>query len=114
MLLPKGTRIDVLITYDNSADNPRNPCSPPRRVQWGTGSFDEMGSVNFMMLPLTDEVDVEGQQRMAEAIKSAVQKVATSDAMKRYAAEQKRSWRIRRARARTPAPRAERRRDGKW
>jgi hypothetical protein len=90
ILLPKGTRIDVAITYDNSAANPRNPCNPPRRVQWGTGSFDEMGSVNFMMLPVSDEVDVEARQRMAEAIKGAVQKVASSDAMKRYAAEQKR------------------------
>lgn len=33
--LPKGTKIDVTITWDNSADNPHNPCNPPRRVQWG-------------------------------------------------------------------------------
>ena len=31
--LPKGTRIDVTITYDNSAENPRNPISPPRRAR---------------------------------------------------------------------------------
>ena len=29
VVLPKGTRIDVRITYDNSADNPRNPSNPP-------------------------------------------------------------------------------------
>ena len=90
VFLPKGTRIDISISYDNSADNPRNPCNPPRRVQWGTGSFDEMGSVNFMMVPVSNEVDVEQQQRMAAAIKGAIEKVAASDAMKRYAAEQKR------------------------
>jgi hypothetical protein len=45
--LPKGTRIDVRITYDNSADNPRNPSSPPKRAWWGEQSYDEMGSVAF-------------------------------------------------------------------
>jgi hypothetical protein len=59
-------------------------------VQWGTGSFDEMGSVNFLMVPVSNEVDAEQQQRIAAAIKGAIEKVAASDAMKRYAAEQKR------------------------
>jgi hypothetical protein len=45
--LPKGTRIDVAITYDNSAENPRNPISPPRRALFGEQSFDEMGAVTF-------------------------------------------------------------------
>jgi hypothetical protein len=45
--LPKGTRIDATITYDNSADNPRNPISPPRRAVFGEQSFDEMGAVLF-------------------------------------------------------------------
>jgi hypothetical protein len=43
--LPKGTRLDVVISYDNSAANRRNPSSPPRRVTWGEQSTDEMGSV---------------------------------------------------------------------
>jgi mono/diheme cytochrome c family protein len=45
--LPKGTRIDATVTYDNSADNPRNPISPPKRALWGEQSFDEMGMVGF-------------------------------------------------------------------
>jgi mono/diheme cytochrome c family protein len=45
--LPKGTRIDVTITYDNSTDNPRNPSNPPRRAVFGEQSFDEMGAVLF-------------------------------------------------------------------
>ncbi|MFN0108817.1 MAG: hypothetical protein ACKVZH_08180 [Blastocatellia bacterium] len=48
--LPKGTRLDVRITYDNTADNPRNPSSPPKRVTWGEGSFDEMGSMSLMVV----------------------------------------------------------------
>jgi hypothetical protein len=45
--LPKGTRIDVAITYDNTAENPRNPSNPPRRAVFGEQSFDEMGAVTF-------------------------------------------------------------------
>lgn len=45
--LPKDTRIDVVITYDNTADNPANPYSPPRRIFWGQESTDEMGSLIF-------------------------------------------------------------------
>jgi hypothetical protein len=45
--LPKGTVIDVVMTYNNSAENPANPFSPPKRIKWGTASTDEMGSVIF-------------------------------------------------------------------
>jgi hypothetical protein len=41
--LPKGTRIETEIAYDNSSDNPNNPSSPPRRVTFGQQSTDEMG-----------------------------------------------------------------------
>lgn len=43
--LPKGTRIDVKIGWDNSTDNPRNPKNPPRRVKWGLQSQEEMGGI---------------------------------------------------------------------
>jgi hypothetical protein len=42
LLLPKGTRISLEATYDNSALNPNNPSSPPKRVRWGEESTDEM------------------------------------------------------------------------
>ncbi len=48
--LPKGTKLDVRISYDNSADNPRNPTSPPRRVRWGKESTDEMGSMTLQVV----------------------------------------------------------------
>ncbi|MBO0799353.1 MAG: hypothetical protein J2P31_11085, partial [Blastocatellia bacterium] len=48
--LPKGTRLNVRITYDNSADNPRNPSSPPKRVRWGEGSTDEMGGISLQVV----------------------------------------------------------------
>ena len=46
-ILPRGTRIDVTLTYDNSSDNPRNPISPPRRAIFGEQSLDEMGTIGF-------------------------------------------------------------------
>ena len=52
VMLPKGARIDVRIQYDNSADNPRNPNQPPKRVRWGEESFSEMGAVSLIAMPV--------------------------------------------------------------
>lgn len=40
--LPKGSKIDIETVYDNSADNPNNPNSPPKVVTWGEETTDEM------------------------------------------------------------------------
>jgi thiol-disulfide isomerase/thioredoxin/mono/diheme cytochrome c family protein len=40
--LPKGTRIDLEASYDNSAENPFNPSKPPKRVLFGNDTTDEM------------------------------------------------------------------------
>jgi mono/diheme cytochrome c family protein len=80
--LPKGTRIDVTISYDNSEDNPRNPCSPPRRVQWGLQSTDEMGGVRFQMVPASDAAEAE-MQKAAAGIRAAVAKMAQSEAVQK-------------------------------
>ena len=40
-LLPRGTRIECLAVYDNSASNPRNP-DPSATVTWGPQTWDEM------------------------------------------------------------------------
>jgi mono/diheme cytochrome c family protein len=45
--LPKGTRLDVAIAYDNSSQNHNNPNSPPKRVTFGQQSTDEMGSMSI-------------------------------------------------------------------
>lgn len=39
--LPKGTRVDIVAKYDNSADNPNNP-DPDRPVGFGVQTTDEM------------------------------------------------------------------------
>jgi len=43
--LPQGTTITMRYSYDNSAGNPHNPHHPPRRVQYGPESTDEMGDL---------------------------------------------------------------------
>lgn len=49
--LPKDTVLEVEIHWDNSAENPRNPSSPPIRVQWGEQTKDEMGSISLIAVP---------------------------------------------------------------
>ena len=53
-VLPKGTTLEVQYTFDNSADNPRNPQQPPTRVLWGQWSKDEMGDLWIQMLTRDD------------------------------------------------------------
>jgi hypothetical protein len=49
--LPKGTRLDAEVHWDNSASNVHNPSSPPIAVTWGEQSKDEMGSVSLIAVP---------------------------------------------------------------
>ena len=40
-VLPKGTRIECMAHFDNSANNPANP-DPTKEVRWGDQSWEEM------------------------------------------------------------------------
>jgi uncharacterized protein (TIGR03437 family) len=60
--LPKGTRLDGELTYDNSANNYRNPNTPPKRVQWGENSTDEMGSLLLNVVP-KNQADISTLQK---------------------------------------------------
>jgi mono/diheme cytochrome c family protein len=42
VFVPKGSKVHIEAVYDNSADNPRNPNSPPKMVTWGEQTSDEM------------------------------------------------------------------------
>jgi hypothetical protein len=54
--LPKGTRIDLVYTFDNSENNPHNPVHPPVHIHWGEETKDEMALVFLtVLLPTTDE-----------------------------------------------------------
>jgi Tfp pilus assembly protein PilF len=59
--LPKGSRLAMRFVYDNSADNPRNPFQPPRRIVWGQNTSDEMGDLWVQLVPVrNDEVALLG------------------------------------------------------
>jgi tetratricopeptide (TPR) repeat protein len=51
LFLPRGTVLTMQYTYDNSAENVRNPHHPPRRVMFGMHSSDEMGELWLQVLP---------------------------------------------------------------
>ena len=53
--LPKGTRLETEMSYDNSATNPHNPTTPPVRVKWGPMSTDEMGSITLQVVATREE-----------------------------------------------------------
>jgi len=50
--LPKGTLLESIHRFDNSANNPDNPSSPPREVGEGWYTFDEMCILYFNLLLL--------------------------------------------------------------
>jgi hypothetical protein len=53
--LPAGTKLDVLISWDNSDSNPRQPTHPPKEVRWGPRSEDEMGTITLAVMCNTDD-----------------------------------------------------------
>lgn len=72
--LPTGTKLHVMITYDNSAENPRNPTNPPKKVMWGEGSTDEMGSMSLMVVAANEPELGQLQRDFAQHIRrSALQ-----------------------------------------
>ncbi|HVG72345.1 MAG TPA: hypothetical protein VM819_15630 [Vicinamibacterales bacterium] len=90
VVLPKGTRIDVRITYDNSASNPRNPSNPPKRVWWGEESTDEMGSVSFGLIPVRKEDEPEWAQFAGQQLKGTLLAAGQNGTLQRLAASQSR------------------------
>lgn len=60
-----GTKLVLEGLHDNSADNPRNPFQPPRRVKFGEQTTDEMTAALLQVVP-ADEASMEkfpAQQR---------------------------------------------------
>lgn len=49
MRIPKGTRLKLSATFDNSANNPKNP-DPSKAIRWGDNTVDEMmdGWIEFV------------------------------------------------------------------
>jgi len=86
--LPKGTRIDVKITYNNSADNPRNPRNPPKEVWWGEQSYDEMGSISFAVTTNNREDQLTLAQLLRERTRTSVARAILDGTVTRLRKEQ--------------------------
>ena len=84
--LPKGTRIDVTITYDNSTENPRNPSNPPRRAVFGEQSFDEMGALLFDFELLNKAEMPAVEQVLGQRFKEAIQVAGKNGTLGRFLA----------------------------
>ena len=53
--LPKGTKLSMHFTYDNSDANIGNPNHPPKRVGYGPQSSDEMAELWLQLLPKSQQ-----------------------------------------------------------
>ncbi|HMJ65466.1 MAG TPA: tetratricopeptide repeat protein, partial [Candidatus Binatia bacterium] len=51
VFLPKGTKLGMRYTFDNSTNNVQNPNNPPKRVTYGLNTTDEMAELWFQVLP---------------------------------------------------------------
>ena len=63
MHLPKGTKVSLRYSYDNSEENPLNPNHPPARVTGGNRSSDEMCHLWLQVLPVNFD-PAQGDPRM--------------------------------------------------
>lgn len=74
VVLPKGTRLSMEYVYDNSAQNPRNPDRPPRRVFWGQRTVDEMGDLWFQLVPRnnTERATLNAQTQRKMTLEDAI------------------------------------------
>jgi Flp pilus assembly protein TadD len=67
--LPAGTTISMRFTYDNSADNIRNPNQPPKRVAAGNRASDEMAHLWLQVLPReTSDTTIDPRLQIQEAL----------------------------------------------
>jgi len=60
--LPKGAKVVMEYTYDNSTNNARNPNNPPQLVRYGMNSTDEMGELWLQVIMKTQQ-DLAALQR---------------------------------------------------
>jgi len=65
--LPAGTRLESRVVWDNSAESTKNPVVPPVRVRWGFESFDEMGSIDLLVIPEGGKKDAEAAMKKLKA-----------------------------------------------
>lgn len=55
LTLPAGTRVAIEYTFDNSAENPRNPHTPPHLIMPGLTFMEEMATLWLEVVPAREE-----------------------------------------------------------
>jgi hypothetical protein len=73
-ILPKGTRVEATLWYDNSANNASNP-DPKAEVRWGDQSWEEMATGFFIVafdpkIELKDLLEAPKKQEKKEVAES--------------------------------------------
>lgn len=68
VVLPKATLIEMVYTYNNSADNARNPNNPPVEVRGGNRASDEMAHLWLQVLPHATASDGDPRLVLQEAL----------------------------------------------
>jgi hypothetical protein len=87
--LPKGTRLDAEMTWDNTSANKRNPRRPPVRVTWGEESNDEMGSIGLQVVAASPgELPQLRQAFLAHVRQAAVTRPGLRQLLERRRAQQ--------------------------
>ena len=69
VLLPKGTKLESEVSWDNSEENPKNPSRPPIQVRWGEQTKDEMGAVTLQVYPAAESDLLTLQQKYREHVR---------------------------------------------
>ncbi len=98
--LPAGSMVVAEFTYDNSAENPRNPRNPPRFVMWGAQTMDEMASL-WLQVTVNSEADA---ARLAVAVRQAARAQADlhDDPHRKTTRSRFRAWQLQRDRKDAP------------
>ncbi|MDA1066490.1 MAG: tetratricopeptide repeat protein [Verrucomicrobia bacterium] len=80
LFLPEGSVIHMAYHFDNSAENIRNPFDPPKKIQGGWRSEDEMAEAMIQVLP----VDPADLSKLQDAQKEYDFKLAGGEARFHY------------------------------
>src|ERR1043165_178479 len=76
--LPKGTKLVMECTHDNSADNPSNPNQPPKRVTFGEQTTNEMSAVLLYTMPLAPLAKGNAKRNIAQEAQEVMRRYDTT------------------------------------
>lgn len=72
LTLPKGTKVEMEATFDNSERNPRQPTHPPKEVRYGVQTTDEMCICLFFVTMDAENLNIEKPTGAAVVSRSGI------------------------------------------